>query len=156
MSISPGMRLLLNRHVEIALSDGKVVDLRPPTVAEWRKIVEAFRFAEDVMAAAAEGESPILVMFGEAAPYATALSVAIDTLSSSSVKPDRLPVWAGQMGVVSALWNHWSQMAIEVEEAKPDPDLPSYDPQDPLALGGLDLADLERIETGDGMAGGMG
>lgn len=152
--VEPGLRLLNNRHVEVVLADGKVVDLRPPTVAEWRKILEAFRLAEDILAGSEEGV--VLTMFGEAAPFATALSVAIDTLSASTVKPDRLPVWAGQSGIVATLWGHWSQMAVEVEEATtPEPALPSYDPNDPLGVGPIDLAELERMNTGDGVAAGM-
>lgn len=124
-----------NRWATVVFGDGRTVDLRPPSIAEFRIIRDAYgqaeeqsRASEDLLPRLPDGNVKIIdldsVAVGdEASPGAVAFSVMIDTIGSAVIKPDDLPAWTSQTRVYLLLANVWRQVAIKNTGA-PDTDKP--------------------------------
>ena len=147
-------RVLLheNRWITLVLDGEQEVDLRPPTVTEWGKILRAYAVAQAVVAEAASSDGSVVrTLYGlgpiesdateeplEPAPYAVALSKVIDLLSRTKVDAGELPMWAGQ-SLMQVLYDHWRSVDI-VEDA----DAPVTSPAADSATVGADAPWVAR------------
>ena len=122
-------RLVLhpNRHMTAVLDDGSAYALRPPSLDEWREILNAYLEAERLMEApiSEDDRGTLQRQYGveseSGAPYAEAFALVLKLCSGNDVSPNRLPVWAGSATLFQKFYDHWRGVEIVVEDAQPEP-----------------------------------
>lgn len=108
--------LLPNRHVRVEVSEGVWVDLRPPTVGEWRAVLEAYTAADEKLSG--EGDRLKANLMAKPSPYAKAFATAINLLSTggaAKVDADKLPLWVTDgRATFGLLYDHWREIKLEM------------------------------------------
>lgn len=147
------LRLNADRTIDVLYDDGNEVKLRPPTIAEWRKVREAYmagerawkdevRAYQQMLEEVAEGDEvpppPVMQEFqyGDANPFGQAFALVVDTLSNTTPSADDLPVWAADPRLYKDLHDHWRVVKIErAHVPTPAPEPAGDVPFDPVAAG---------------------
>lgn len=141
------LRLNDDRTIDVDL-DGTQVQLRPPTIGEWRKIRDTYLtadagFRDQVAEWEARNADPdvtepgprpdaIDYVWSDANPYGQAFAVVIATLSNQTPDADRLPMWASSGSIYATLHDHWRKVPV----TRANEPAPLVDPPfDPVAAG---------------------
>lgn len=150
MSDSQPSRIILNtdRSITVVLEQDRRVELRPPSIGEFRKIRNIYKIAdvefkailnEADRAAKDAGEDLLIVdadralVGDESSPYAAAFAFTLELLGGIvAPDPDTLPMWAGRAGMYPVLANHWRSVnVVPVNEAAAPPTEAEFNPHFP-------------------------